>query len=97
MISIALAMLAATLADLLTFVCAASVLPIAGEGNPVARWLWVNYGVMGVGAYKALGLFVILLALSWAAEPLRLPFAAVLIVITLLAAGTNTLAVVWSR
>lgn len=50
------------LADLLTFLCAASVLPLNGEINPLATWLYIwsgAWGVIGLKALSTAGAFVL--------------------------------------
>jgi hypothetical protein len=94
---LALAVIAAQLADLLTFICAATVASIDGESNPLARFVFVRWGFPGVIAYKAIGTAVILAALAGIHSPWREWMALVIVAVTLLAAGTNTLAVILTR
>lgn len=50
-----LAIILAQAADALTFICAASVLPISGELNPVARSAFAFAGIAGVVGMKVVG------------------------------------------
>lgn len=93
----ALLIVLANLADFLTFACAASVLPIAGEVNPLARWLYVHHGLLGVVGLKVVGLVVILAVLAGIHDPtIRNVTIAGLVAIALFGALTNTAAVVLS-
>lgn len=92
-----LAVIAAQVADLFTFICAASVLPIDGEGNPIARHIYTHWGFPGVIAYKAVGTVVICATLSVLHQPLQAIGVVTIVALTLAAAGTNTLAVVLTR
>lgn len=92
-----LAVIAAQVCDLLTFICAASVAPIDGEGNPIARFIFTHWGFGGVIAYKLVGVAVILAVLSGLNPTLQWWAAVAIVAVTLFAAGTNTLAVVLSR
>jgi hypothetical protein len=56
-----LAVLVAMLADLLTFVCALAIYPIAAEWNPVVRAVYTEAGLAGVVALK-LGITLLALA-----------------------------------
>lgn len=94
---IVLAVVAAMLADLLTFVCAATVLNIGGEANPLARYVYVHGGLLGVVGLKAAGTLAVLVVLAALSEPWRTWAAVIIVTATLLAAGTNALAVVLSR
>ena len=90
--------LMAGLADLLTFVCAAAVLPISNELNPVARFLYAHMGVMGTAAYKLAGTALVLLLLGVLTDPLlRGIVIAVAIGLPLAGAIANTLSVVITR
>lgn len=93
----ALAVIAAMLADVLTFVCAVSIYSIGGEANPLARLVYVHAGIVGLVALKAAGTLVVLLMLSLISEPLRSWAAVAIVTMTLLAAGTNAYAVVIAR
>ena len=94
---IALLIIFANLADLLTFACAASVLPISGEINPLARWLYVHGGLLAVIGLKIVGLAVILWVLSGIHDAgIRTFVVAGLVAIPLFGALTNTAAVVVS-
>lgn len=90
--------LLAAVADLLTFVCAAAVLPIAYELNPVARLLYVEAGVLGVVGYKLAGTAFVLALLSLLTDPtLRGIVIALAIGIPLGGAIANTISVVITR
>lgn len=93
---IALLIAFAALADVLTFACAASVLPISGELNPLARWLYVNTGLLGIVALKWSATLVVIALLGFLDGWRRAVGVYVAILVPLLAAGANTLAVVLS-
>ena len=88
-----LAVIAAMLADLLTFVCAVTVFGAGPESNPLARMAYEAGGLAGVALLKLAGMAGALVILSLLTGRLRTWSAAAAIVFTLLAAGTNTLAV----
>ena len=88
-----LAILLANAADLISFLAAASVLPITGESNPIARSLYVSFGPMGIVLLKLAGLAIIAVTLApIPPSPGRSVAVAVLVVLPLLGAATNVLA-----
>jgi uncharacterized membrane protein len=88
----------ANLADLLTFICAASVLPIEGEGNPLARFAYARAGMLGVVGLKAVGVAVILAVLAGLGDSTGKSIAVgVLVALPLVGALTNTAAIVISQ
>jgi hypothetical protein len=92
------AIILANFADLATFICAASVLPIEGEGNPLARWAYIHHGLLGVVALKLVGVTVVVGVLSGVADsPGKAIVASILVALPLIGALTNTAAVVLSR
>lgn len=92
------AVLLANAADLLTFLLAASVLPIEGEGNPLARQLYSAFGPWGVVLLKVAGVLIILAVLSGRPESTAKAIAvAILVALPLLGALTNLTAVALTR
>lgn len=86
--------LIANLLDLATFLMAASMLPIEGEGNPLARVLYSNFGIPGILILKLAGLAVIALVLSGIApSPGRTVAVVILVFLPLFGAFTNVYAV----
>jgi len=57
--TLALVVILAHLADLLTFFCASAVLPLADEANPLARFFYDLGGLAGVTGYKVVGVSLI--------------------------------------
>jgi len=91
---IALALIAAQIADLFTFAQMVSFYGIGGEANPFVRWLYAHTGFWGVAAGKGVVTVFFLFAVSALPEPLKSIAIYVAVIFSLLAAGTNTLAVV---
>lgn len=94
---IALLIVLAALADVLTFICAVSVLPISGELNPLARWLYVNTGLLGIIALKWVATLLVVGLIGFLDGRRRAVGVYVAVLVPLLAAGANTLAVAVSR
>lgn len=85
------ALVFAELSDLLTFICAMSVLPISAEANPVARASYALAGTFGVVALKSVGTGVLLLLVPRSPRP-RL-FGSIAIGLAVVGAILNTVAV----
>lgn len=92
-----LALIAAQLADLFTFLCAVNVLGIGMEANPIVRWTYGHWGGWGVVALKGLTTFTFLPFLIFAQHPWPTVGVAIAVVILLFAALTNTLGVLVLR
>lgn len=52
MVALALAIFSAQMADLLTFICAVTILPIRYEANPIVGFLFMHAGLAGVAGFK---------------------------------------------
>lgn len=95
---IVLLVVLANLADLFTFICAASVLPISGELNPLARMAYIHAGITGVAVLKLGGVAVTLLIIGIISEPLiRNICISFAITMAMFGAAANTFSVVVSR
>lgn len=92
------AIVLAHLADLVTFLAAASVLPIEGEGNPLARYAYSHAGPWGVVALKVAGIALVLWVLNGVADSTGKSIAVgVIAAMGLLGAATNLGALALSR
>jgi hypothetical protein len=87
-----LSILLAQLSDLLTFICVASVLPIALEVNPLARAAYVTAGVAGVVALKGIGTAVLLVLVPRSRWPR--PMFGITVTVGLVGALSNTIAMI---
>ena len=93
MITVALAIASAQIADLLTFISAATIFPIAFEANPLIRWAFNGAGLPGVIALK-LAAVALMVLIAYVAEPIRPLAVAIAVTLGLVGAFTNTFAVV---
>ena len=88
-----IAILLANGIDLATFLVTASILPITGESNPLARSLYVSFGPLGIVALKLAGLAIIAVTLAPIhPSPGKSIAVAVLVILPLLGAATNVIA-----
>ena len=94
---IAMLIILANLADLLTFLCAASVLGLGGEANPIARLVYAHAGLLGIIGLKTGGIALVLALLHVLSAPAPSWAIGLFVALPLFGAVMNTAAIVVTR